>query len=164
MSYLIAEDSSDLRVDFLEVDNANLSTNIFSFISPANFNTNIQTSTTNITLFSGSSYYLECSPFLQTSNQNGAITWQFYDETNATFIGQNAYLNLVTNTGAAPRVGRRVCSALIVDSDIEAGKSIDVGVRIVSITGTNWVFDPKTLPSHIQHVGWPTVRIMQLPS
>lgn len=164
MTYLIAEDSLDLRIDFLEVDNANLSTNIFSFISPTTFNTNIQTTATNITLFSGSSYYLECSPFLQTSDQNGAITWQFYDETNSTFIGQNAYVNLAGNIAAAPRIGRRVCSALIVDSDIEAGKSIDVGVRVVSITGTNWLLDPKALPSYVQHVGWPTVRIMQLPS
>ena len=164
MSYLIAEDSLDLKIDFLEVDDANLSTNIFSFISPSSFNTNIQTSTTSITLQSGSSYYLECSPFVQTASMNGAITWQFYDETNSAFIGQNAYVNLVGNIGAASRIGRRVCSALVLDSDIDAGQSIDVGVRIVNITGTNWLLNPKNLSSAIQHVGWPTVRIMQLSS
>lgn len=164
MSYLIAEDLTDLRIDFLEVDNGNLSTTMFSFISPSAFNTDIQTTATNITLYSGSSYYLECSPFVQTTHQNGAITWQFYDETNSTFIGQNAYINLATNIGAAARIGRRVCSALVLNSDIEAGKSIDVGVRIVSITGSGWLLDPKGVPGFIQHVGWPTVRIMQLPS
>lgn len=160
MSHLIAENLTDLRVDFLNQDN--YSGGVFSFFSPASLNTDITTTSTSITLYSGSSYYVECSLFAQTTNKNGAVVWQFYSDTDSTFIGQSAHTNLVTHFGTAARVGRHVSSALILDSDISTSKTISV--RTVSLTGTGWLFSMAGLASHINFVGYPTLRVMQLPS
>lgn len=160
MSHLIAENYTDLRVDFLSTDGKSGDTILLG--SPASFNTDITATSSSITLYSGSSYYLESAIYASSGNKNGAVVWQLYSNTDSSYIGQSAHSNVATNFGAAPRVGRYACSALVLDSDINVSKTISV--RVVSLTGTGWSFDPASVPWYINHIGWPTLRVMQLPS
>jgi len=160
MSYLIAEDFTDLRVDFLHQGTATAAAGQpVGFTSPASFNTDIATSSPNITLFSGSSYYLEASLLCTASStpSNEKISFRFYNVTGASYIGQSCEMTMNPNFSANFRIGRRVCSALVLDSDIST--SMIVQVRIEAITGSGWSF--TGFPSW---AGQPTIRILQLPS
>lgn len=162
MSYLIAEDFTDLRVDFLHQGTATPSAgSAVDLISPASFNTDISTTSNSIVLNSGSTYYLEASPLCTASSTtaNELIRFRFYDVTNNAWIGQNAEMTMNPNFSSNFRLGRRVCSALVLDSSIEAGKSIDVQLRIEAITGSGWSF--AGFPTW---AGEPTIRVLQIPT
>ena len=159
MSYLIAEDFTDLRVDFLHQGTATASAGSpFTLVSPASFNTNITTTSNTITLYSGSSYYLEGSPLCSTSTGSSAlIRYGFYDIISGTYIGQNAEMTMLPDFSSSARLGRRVCSALVLDSDIST--SMIVQLRIIAISSTGWAF--SGFPTW---AGQPTIRVLQLPS
>lgn len=157
MSHLIAENYTGLRVDFL--NQANYSGGVFSFSLPSIYNTDITATTTTFTLYSGSSYYLEASVLGSTNNQNGAVSWQFYSDTDSTFIGSNASFNVLGGFSGAPRMGRKSCSALVLDTDISVSKVISL--RTTSLTGSGWTFNVAGFPAH---VGYPSIRVWQLPS
>ena len=116
-----------------------------------------------LTLPSGSSYYLEGSILSNNDAKNGAIIWQWYDHTNGAYIGSEGFINYATSFGAVARVSRRVACALVLDSDIVS--SINVELRIKSLTGTNWNLTIQT--SGIDgkdYVGYPSARILELPT
>jgi hypothetical protein len=119
-------------------------------------------SSDRITLSPTSSYYLEGSVLVQnTSGGKGAITWQWYDNTNSVYLGAEGYMNLVTSFGATARISRRVASALILSSDMSA--SIDVELRIKTLTGTGWNMTiTATGISTFNYVGYPSVRVLEL--
>lgn len=157
MSHLIAENYTDLRIDFL--NQANYSGGLFTFSLPSTYNTDITATTTSFTLYSGSSYYLEASVLGSTNNQNGAVSWQFYSDTDSNFIGSDASFNVLGGFSGVPRMGRKSCSALVLDADISVTKVISL--RTSSLTGTGWTFNVAGFSAH---VGYPTIRIMQLPT
>jgi hypothetical protein len=111
----------------------------------------------------GSSYYLEGSVLIQQTALNGAITWQWYDNTNSTYIGSEGFMNLATSFGSVGRISRRVACALVLDSDITS--SVDVELRIKSLTGTSWNL---TITSSgigaFDFVGYPSARILEIPT
>lgn len=114
-------------------------------------------------LSTGSSYYLEGSVLVQQTARDGAITWQWYDNTNSTYIGSEGFMNLATSFGAVARVSRRVACALVLDSDIIT--SVDVELRIKTLTGTSW--DLTITASGIStfdYVGYPSARILEIPT
>lgn len=160
MSYLLAEDFTDLRIDFLHQGTATASAGSpFALTSPASFNTDISTTSNSITLYSGSSYYLEASPLCTATftTSNELIRFRFYDVTGGAYIGQNGEMTMNPNYDANLRLGRRVCSALVLDSDISV--SMTVQLRIEAITGSGWAF--TGFPTW---AGQPTIRVLQLPS
>lgn len=114
-------------------------------------------------LSTGSSYYLEGSVLVQQTARDGAITWQWYDNTNSTYIGSEGFMNLATSFGAVARVSRRVACALVLDSDIST--SIDVELRIKSLTGSAWNLTiTATGISTFNYVGYPSARILEIPT
>jgi len=116
-----------------------------------------------LTLPTGSSYYLEGSILVQNSSTNGAITWQWYDNTNSAYIGSEGFMNFATSFGAVARTSRRVSCALVLDSDITS--SIDVELRIKALTGSGWNMTITTSGiSTFDYVGYPSIRILELPS
>lgn len=117
-----------------------------------------------LTLPTGSSYYLEGSILSNNDDKNGAITWQWYDNTNNTYIGSEGFINYATSFGAVARVARRVACAFILDSDITAS-SIDVELRIKSLSGTSWNLTIQTAGiDGKDYVGYPSIRILELPT
>lgn len=160
MSFKIAQYLAPLKVDFINQSNVlGASPTYMTFTYPSTYNTNITSvNSSTFRIFSGSSYYLECSMSATNFNANGAVQWQFYNSTNSTLIGSQAQSNFVGGLGSVARVGRRVCSALILDSDISVSQDIRVAV---TYSGSNWNFYEYT---YVGHIGYPTVRIMQLPS
>lgn len=160
MSYLIAEDFTDLRVDFLHQGTVTASAgSAFALTSPASFNTDISTSSNSITLNSGSSYYLEASPLCAASatTSNELIRFRWYNVTGSTYIGQNGEMTMNPNFSSNFRIGRRVCSALVLDSQITT--AMIVQLRIEAITGSGWSFT-----GFASWAGEPTIRVLQLPS
>lgn len=116
-----------------------------------------------LTLPTGSSYYLEGSILVQNSSTNGAITWQWYDNTHSAYIGSEGFMNFATSFGAVARVSRRVACALVLDSDITS--SIDVELRIKALTGSGWNMTITANGiSTFNYVGYPSIRILELPS
>lgn len=114
-------------------------------------------------LSTGSSYYLEGSILVRQTARNGAITWQWYDNTNSTYIGSEGFMNLNLSFGATNRVSRRVSCAFVLDSDIST--SVDVELRIKSLTGGTW--DLTITASGIStfnYVGYPSARILEIPT
>lgn len=171
MSYLLAPDLSDLRVDlFTPQSHASGTANTaWTLTAPSTQFTDVTAGTTSLTLHSGSSYYLEGSPQGDNTNSGvrGDISWQFYDTTNSQWIGSDAYVYTAGASGAAARQGRKACTALVLDSDIST--TIVVELRIKTITGTAWDFTVTGpdfgLPSSVYgHTGYPSIRVWQLPS
>lgn len=120
-------------------------------------------SSDRLTLPTGSSYYLEGSILVQNSSTNGAITWQWYDNTNSAYIGSEGYMNFATSFGAVARVSRRVACALVLDADITT--SIDVELRIKVLTGSGWNMTVTASGiSTFDYVGYPSIRILELPT
>ena len=87
MSYKIAENFSPIKIDLLTPYNINGS-GVFLLRTPNTFETDISavTGTTQITLYSGSSYYLEASIQPRNINRDGAMTARFYNNTDAQYI------------------------------------------------------------------------------
>lgn len=157
MTYNIELDKAPLKVDFL--NQVNLSGTSIVFGLPSTYNTDITATTTTFTLYSGSSYYLEARISATNFNQNGAITWQFYSDTDSAFLGSNTTTNFANGgVAGAARVGRRVASALILDSDISTNKTLRVHA---TVTGSGWIFNEYL---SLSHIGRPTIMVMQLPS
>ena len=118
-------------------------------------------SSDRLTLPTGRSYYLEGSILVQNSNRNGAITWQWYDNTNSQYLGAEGFMNLATSYGAVTRTSRRVASALILSSDLTS--SIDVELRIKALTGTGWNLTITASGiSTFDYVGYPSVRLLEV--
>lgn len=171
MSYLVARDLSNLRVDlFTPQSHATGTANTpWTLTAPSKLFTDVTAGTTSITLYSGSSYYLEGAPQADNTNSGvrGDVSWQFYDVTNSQWIGSDAYIYTAGNSGASARQGRKACTALILDSDISTSMVIEL--RIKTITGTNWNFvitgPDFGMPSSVYgHTGYPSIRVWQLPS
>lgn len=156
MSYLITEYRAPLKVDFLNQANRD-GTGYITFTLPTSYNTDITASSSDFTLYSGSSYYLEASVRADNLDRNGAVDFQFYSQTDGVTIGQDAQMNFNNGFAGVARIGRRVCSALVLDSDISTSKVIKLRANI---TGSNWSFSVP-FPSW---TGYPTIRIIQLPS
>lgn len=160
MSFKITQYLAPIKVDFInQSDVLGSSPTYMVFTFPSSYNTNISSvNSSTFRIFSGSSYYLECSMSATNIGTNGAVQWQFYNATGSTLIGSQAQSNFIGGLGSVARVGRRVCSALVLDSEI----SVSMDIRVaVSYSGSNWIFNEfQTL----QHLGYPTVRIIQLPS
>ena len=176
MSYKLLSQRTDLRVDiFTPQQNSSGSVGSPWHLGPSipsNRYTDVGiggTNSTQMTLNSGSSYYLEGAPQADNTNSGtrGSLTWQFYDVTNSQWIGSDAFQYTAGASGASARQGRKACAALILDSEITT--SMIVELRIKAIAGTNWNFTITTpnlgLPSSFYwHTGYPTVRVWQLPS
>lgn len=175
MSHKITPNFTPLKVDiFTPQENSSASANSpwqFGPSLPSVQNTDVVVSGANyvdITLYTGSSYYLEGAPQADNAGGNGNISWQWYDVTNAQWIGSDAFDYTAGAGGASTRQCRKACTALVLDSDI-TGASIVVQLRIKSIAGTGWTFTISTptlgLPSSVYgHTGYPSARIWQLPT
>jgi hypothetical protein len=165
MSYLVTDNFSTLKIDLLTPYNINGS-GVFLLRPPATFETDISATTggTQITLNSGSSYYLEASIQPRNSSRNGEMTAQFYNVTSSQYIGREVYFNFATSYAYVGRVGRKVASALILDSDISTSMVIDL--RRTSQTGSNWSYSITTDVGidGFNYVGYPSIRVWQLPS
>lgn len=163
MSYLLTEDSHvGLEADILTP--YSLSGSSWLLDTPATFNTDISVSGSTITLYSGSSYYIEASVTGACFGGSGTMTWQLYNATASSLIGQDAYFSM-GNWGDRARVGRKVAKALILDSDINT--SMDIQVQQTSLTGSSWSFTVTLgvgIDNRYTHQGYPSVRIWQLPS
>lgn len=157
MSFKITQYRAPIKIDFL--NQTNLSGSYIEFDYPTTFNTDVgNVNSTTFSVQQGSSYYLEASVSATNLGADGLIRWQFYSQTDAALIGSQAEMNFVGGLGEVARVGRRVASALVLDSDISTSKDIRVQVFY---SGTNWKWtEYKTLA----HIGYPTIRIIQLPS
>lgn len=165
MSYLITPSFCSLKVDFLTPYNLNAS-GVFLLRAPASFDTDISATTggTQITLYSGSSYYIEASVSALNGGRNGTATFQLYDATNAQYVGRDTFYNMNVSQGTAPRVSRKVASALILDSEISG--SLNIEMRRTSQTGTGWdyfVYEDVGLVN-LPYTGYPSIRVWQLPS
>ena len=160
MSYLIAEDSIGLKVDVLTP--YDVSGGIWLLDTPSSYNTDISVHSGTITLYSGSSYYIEAAVTGKNTNTGAYLNWQLYDSQSAQLIGQDAYFSL-NDWADRPRIGRKVAKALILDSDISTSTTVQVKVTASS---SGWVFGVN-LGVGIQrqnYMGYPSVRIWQLPS
>lgn len=165
MSYLINPAYSPLLVDFLTPYDINAS-GVFLLRAPSSFTTDISATTggTQITLYSGSSYYIEASVSAWNNDRNGSATFQLYNATGAQYVGRETFYNMSTSYAAVTRVARKVTSALILDSDISA--SMNIELRRTSETGTDWRY---TITNNVgignlPYVGYPSIRVWQLPS
>lgn len=165
MSHLIAEDVLNTKIDLLTPYNINGS-GIFLLRAPTTFDTDISATIggTQITLYSGSSYYIEASIQPRNINKDGAMTAQLYDVTNAQYIGREVYFNFASSYASVGRVGRKVASALILDSDISTSMIIEL--RRTSQTGSNWSYSITTNVGidGFSYTGYPSIRVWQLPS
>lgn len=166
MSYLITEDLTSMKVDVFMPYNA-LSYPIMDLDAPASLNTDVTASSNSLTLYSGSSYYIEATVQANNGagNPAGACTYQLYNATSNSFIGSDAHEDLTSTTGAPLRQGRKCATALILDSDINV--SMTVQLRITALTGSGWDFDVYgwlNLGYGSVHAGVPSLRVWQLPS
>jgi hypothetical protein len=138
--------------------------NSFQYIAPSPLNTGITLgSSTDFTVYSGSSWYLEFSPGVKCSGRNGITEIQLYNVTSSQWIGQSAYMCLQTSLGSSARQGRRVARALILDSEISTSAMIQL--RIKSIFGTGWsMIQNSTGMAQINYAGAACARVVELPS
>ena len=155
--------SSNIRADIIKAGTPTATAVNGRFTLSGTINGRASIVSDRLRLSAGSSYHLEGSVLVQNSNRNGAITWQWYDNTNSTYIGSEGFMNLVTSLGAVARVSRRVAYALVLDSDIST--SIDVELRIKSLTGSTWNLTiTATGISTFNYVGYPSARILEIPT
>lgn len=114
-------------------------------------------------LTSGSSYFLEGSILVACGGNNGAVTWQWYNNTTSSYVGAEGFMNFATSFGAVARISRRVASALVLDSDIST--SADYELRIKALTGTSWnMAVTATGLGPYGVVGYPSTRVLELPT
>lgn len=163
MSHLITEDLTELKMDVLRPYNS-LNYPKMNFEQPTTFTTNITATSNSITLYSGSSYYIEA--YVQADNgvgnPRGTCYYQLYDATSSTYIGNEAGEDLTSSTGAALRQGRKCAAALILDSDIST--SMTVELRIKTLTGSGWNFNVYSWLPVAPYPGFPSLRVWQLPT
>lgn len=159
MSYSAGNTYINMSCDIITPNNVNAS-NDWLLTAPSQFNTNITVNASSITLYAGSSYYLECSVFAWNPNRDGAITWQLHDGTQ--YIGQEAYHGFGQNSSRIYRLTRKVARALILSSDISG--SLDISLRRKAYTGTGWSFSFTGSPLGVAQTGYPSITIMQLPT
>lgn len=162
MSYLITRTHLSLEMDILTPYNVD-SNYLWLFTAPTTFNTDISVSGNTITLYSGSSYYIEAGINFRygSSTGEGSLSFQLYDSTNSTLIGQSAYARVEPSVGFATLQGRQCARALILGSDI-SGTSLNVQLKRTAQTGTLSAFQ-HDLEQNL-YSGYPSVRIWQLPS
>ncbi len=118
-------------------------------------NTRATVNAGQITVYAGSHWRLEYSArfFGPAPSYETQFEIQFYDITNSSFIGQSCW-GTTPNQNAA-RKGRLVCTALILDSQINT--SITVETRVVYQVNMGSA-------SAFPYYGTPTCRIMELPA
>ena len=168
MSYLpetTALVKTKLLADTFYQDDGGTSVNSsFEYIAPSPLNTGVTLGgTTNFTVYSGSSWYLEFSPGVRCSGRNGIAEIQLYNVTASQWIGQSAYMCVQTSLGSSARQGRRVARALILDSEITTSATIQLRIR--SISGTSWTMSQSsTGMASIAYAGAACARIVELPS
>lgn len=94
-------------------------------------------SSNKLVLSSGYSWLLECHLAVHSSTNDGGYTAQFYNETDASYIGQEA---ICARHGSSLqnhlRQTRKVCRALILANDFGANSTMTIYPRITSETGT----------------------------
>ena len=136
----------------------------FTYSVPSPLNTGVTLGgTTNFTVYSGSSWYLEFSPGVRCNGRNGIAEIQLYNVTSSQWIGQSAYMCLNGSLGSSARQGRRVARALILDSDITTSAVIQL--RIKSISGTTWSMSQSGAGlASIAYAGAACARVVELPS
>lgn len=156
MSYKIDKLALPIKIDVLSPFTLDAN-NDWGLTAPSVLNTDITVSSNSFTIYAGSSYYIEASVTSRTTDRNGAFTFQLYDQTGASLIGQDAWININGLQTSSLRQGRRVARALILDADIST--SMTISVRQTSLTGTGWDWNYVATG-----VGYPSVRIWQLPS
>lgn len=156
MSYKIDKLAVPIKIDVLTPFTLDVNKD-WGLTAPATLNTDISVGSNDFTIYSGSSYYIEASVTARNTNKNGAFTFQIYNQTSSIAIGQDALLNLNGTAASSARQGRRVARALILDSDITS--SMVISVRQTSISGSGWEWDYQA-----DGVGYPSVRVWQLPS
>jgi hypothetical protein len=156
MSYKIDKLAVPIKIDMLTPFTLDANKD-WGLTAPATLNTDISVGSNDFTIYSGSSYYIEASVTARNANRNGAFTFQIYNQTSSIAIGQDALLNLNGTAASSARQGRRVARALILDSDITS--SMVISVRQTSISGSGWEWDYQA-----DGVGYPSVRVWQLPS
>ena len=164
MSYLITEDLTELKVDVLRPINITINTNIMTLQAPSSFTTDITVTSNSITIYSGSSYYIEGTVQANngTSGVRGTCFYQLYNATGAAYIGNDAGEDLTGTTGAPLRQGRKCAAALILDSDISTSMTIEL--RIKTLTGTGWDFNVLGWQGVSGYIGFPSLRVWQLPT
>lgn len=156
MSYLAGNIHTDIRADLL-TPNGVVSNN-WQLTGPSSLNTDITVGTSTITLYSGSSYYLEANVSARNANRNGYIIWQFHD--GAGYVGQEGMHGL--GGASVYRKGRGVARALILDSDITV--SLSLTLRLKTVTGSGWQYAWTDPPWSFNWSGYPSIQVWQLPT
>tara|TARA_R100000742_G_C4276372_1_gene97383 strand:- start:1975 stop:2463 length:489 start_codon:yes stop_codon:yes gene_type:complete len=111
----------------------------------------------NLVLPSGSSYYLMASPIARQASRNGLIVFQFYDETNSAFIGNEAQLNFSGTFNSTTLQGQKSARVLIESGDI-TGANLEVSLKIVSVSGGTFQIS-STL---FTYVGYPSLTVLEV--
>jgi hypothetical protein len=154
-----------LKADtFYQTGGGTVVNSAFQYNAPGSANTGITlASSTNFTVYAGSSWYLEFSPGVRCNGRNGIAEIQLYNTTSSTWLGQSAYMCVNGSLGSSARQGRRVARALILDSDISTSAVIQL--RIKSISGTSWIMSQdSTGMASIAYAGAACARVVELPS
>ena len=94
-------------------------------------------SSNKLVITSGYSWLLECHLTLYSTSTSGAYTAQWYNETDAAYVGQEA-ICARRNTGLRYqlRQTRKVTRALILASDFGANSTMTIYPRVTAETGT----------------------------
>lgn len=165
MSYLPTLDlGTHLKASILTAGTPNVAAVGGRFTLSGTVNGSFSIVSNRLRLVSGSSYYLEGSLLVQNASTNGAITWQWYNNTSSSYVGAEGFMNFAGGSfGGVARVARRVASALVLDSDIST--SADYELRIKSMTGTNWNLTvTATGMGGYSVIGYPSTRVLELPT
>lgn len=164
MSHLITRTYLPLEMDILTP--RDLVSGFWVYRVPSAFNTTATVNADTITLSAGYSYYIEAAIQAYANATPCSLSWQVYDKTNSTVIGQDAYMSIRPSYGAATRQGRKCARALILDSDIN--NEIEIQVKLTatsqSISSYDWADASTSGSSFRAYTGTPSVRIWQLPS
>ena len=115
-------------------------------------------SSNNLVLATGYDYYLIGSPIIRSPGFNTTLVeWQFYDETNSSYIGKSAQMTLSTSGFDYTALqGIRSCRALVLDSEI-TGSNIEVSLKIKTINGGGLQIS-STL---FNYTGYPSLSVLQ---
>lgn len=93
-------------------------------------------SSNKLVLTSGYSWLLECHLFVYSTSTSGGYVAQWYNETDASYVGQEAVCARHGNgLRNQLRQTRKVCRALILASDFGANSTMTVYPRVTSEAG-----------------------------
>lgn len=99
----------------------------------------------------------------QSSSTDAEIIFQWYDETNAAYIGKKG--SLMSSPGSSSKdqedknPAYRTAAIALIDSGAFSGANITVSLRVVSTSGTvNYSFEPTGFENHS---GFPCLQIYQ---